>query len=163
MKEPKLDDLRPGLRIDKNDLDNEIGMQADTYFRVAEACALAASRRDEAKSLMDEEQSRAGARARANAAAKDEKATEAQVKEQANKDRKFLEARDAYLQAKSAADLWVAMREAYDMRGKMLREMAQLQIAGYYQVQAVGGKTRRDVEEITRDTNRRLMRSAGKA
>lgn len=153
-------DLQPGLKFDRDDLDSEIGMQADTFYRAAEACALAASRRDEAKSTMDEELSRAASRARSAAIDNDEKPTEAYVKEQAAKDKKYLDARNAYLKLKLEADLWVGMREAYDMRAKMLKVEAELQIAGYYQVSAVGGRRARQIGEITNETNRAMLRRA---
>ena len=161
-REPTLQELQPGLRIDRDDLDSEIAMQADTFYRVAEASALAASRRDEAKSATDEELSRAAGRVRADAAARDEKPTESYIKEQSGKDRKYLDARNVYLKAKLEADLWSAMREAYDMRAKMLGKEAELQIAGYYQVASVGGRRQRQIGEITNESNRAALRRASK-
>lgn len=159
---PTLQDLQSGLTIDRDDLDSELAVQADMYYRVAEACALAASRRDEAKSTMEDELSRAASRARSAAAANDERATEAYVKEQAAKDKKFTDARNAYLRAKLEADLWSSMRDSYDAKGKMLREMAQLFIAGYFQATAVGGRRARQVGEITNEQNRAELRRASK-
>lgn len=160
--EPTLQELQPGLIIDRDDLDNEIAMQADTYYRVADACSMASSRRDEAKSIMEDELSRAAKRVRESAAANDEKATESFVKEESSRDKKYLEARNAYLKAKSEADRWSNMRESYDMRAKMLRELAELHIAGYYQVSAVSGRRQRQVGEITNETNRAALRRASK-
>lgn len=161
VEEPSIDRLRAGLRIDRDDLDSEIATQADSYFRVAEACALAASRRDEAKADMEEESARAANRVRLEAASHDEKITEAQIKEQTSKDKNYLTYVQAFLKAKSEADLWVAMRESFDMRGKMLRELAQLHIAGYYQITAVKGVGRQSQDIATAQT-RRAMRSASR-
>lgn len=152
-----LQDLQPGLKIDRDDLDREIAVQADTYYRVADACTMALSRRDEAKLLMEDEASRAALRVRSDAAGKDEKITEAFVKEQSGRDRDFLEARTAYLKAKGEADAWTNMREAYEMRSKMLKELAELQIAGYYQASAVGGGRQRQVSDIAYESNRAAL------
>lgn len=159
-KDITLAELQSGLRIDRDDLDNEIATQADTYYRVAEASALAVSRRDEAKTQMEEELVRAALRVRSEG--KDEKLTEAFIKEQSSRDRKYTDARSLYLKAKSEADLWGAMRDAYEMRAKMLKAEAELHIAGYYQTSAVSGRAQRQVGEIANEGNRAALRRASR-
>jgi hypothetical protein len=127
-------DLKETLRIDKHALDSAIEKQASTYFRVAEQSALAQSRRDQAKADMDSEFAEACNAARAKAAKTDAKITEAMVKEQAEHNRSYKEAVDAYLDTRKDADLLQALERSFEQRGKMLRELAQLYIAGYYQM-----------------------------
>lgn len=151
-------DLRERIHFDRHALDEAIEEQSGLFLQVSEAFTLAVSRRDAAKSAMEQEFARACGRAR-----REEKKTEAAVKEAAQLDKKFLETEGEYLTAKQEADMASTLRESFDMRGRMLREMAQLYIAGYFQLSAVGDKTKRNVDDAASRDARRILNEARKA
>lgn len=152
-------DLRERINFDRHALDEAIEEQAGLFLEVSEAFTLAVSRRDGAKSAMEQEFARACGRARRA----EEKKTEAAVKEAAQLDRKYLEAEGEYLTAKQTADMASTLRESFDMRGRMLREMAQLYIAGYFQLSSVGDKTKRNIDDAASRDARRILNEARKA
>jgi hypothetical protein len=158
-----LRELRGSLRIDRNALDEEIAEQPDLFYRAAEAHAFAVSRRDEAKASMDEAFALASDHIRRMHEKNNAKLTEAMVKELANQDADYNEAVNLYLEAKKTADLYAGLRESLDQRGKMLREMAQLYCAGYYQVVSVGGGVRSKVNEDALQRSRQALNESRQA
>lgn len=132
-----LDEFRNYLEIDKDGLDEAIERQAALYFKVAEHGAYAQSRRDQAKADMDSMFATACDKARTRAAKSDTKITEAMVKESAETSELYKQAVRDYLEAKTDAELLQALERSFDQRGKMLRELAQLFISGYFQVSGV--------------------------
>lgn len=150
--------LRDRIRFDRDALDDAIEEQAGLFLQASDEQATAVSRRDQAKSIMEEEFAAACDRARRGRS--EERKTEAAVKEAAQLDRQYKKADNEYRELKLAADLATALREAFDMRGKMLREMAQLYIAGYYQTNAVSGKDRKEVADREHAANRATLHEA---
>lgn len=148
--------LRKRISFDRDALDDAIEEQAGLFLECADEFAMAVSRRDEAKSNMDQEFARACDRARKKA----EKTTEAGIKEAAQLDKKYIDAENGYRDAKLEADMAGSLRESFEMRGKMLREMAQLYIAGYYQASGVGGKVKHAISVDAAATARRTLNTA---
>jgi hypothetical protein len=150
-------ELREKIKFDRDALDDAIEEQSGLFLEAADAHALAISDRDLAKSEMEQEFARACDRARNG-----EKKTEAAIKEAAQMDKKYKAAEKRYLDAKLNADYSVSLRESFDMRGKMLREMAQLFIAGYYQASSVSGHIRKEVDDRVASSNRAALNGARK-
>jgi hypothetical protein len=148
--------LRDKVAFDRDALDDAIEEQSGLFLEASDAVANAMSLRDEAKSLMDQESARACDRARKG----EDKKTEAAVKESAQLDKKYLLAEAQYRHAKLAADLATSVRESFDMRGKMLKEMCQLYISGYYQASGVGGKVKREIDRDAATSARVQMNRA---
>ena len=146
--------LRRKIAFDRDALDDAIEEQAGLFLQCADAVAMAISRRDEAKSAMDLEFAKACDRARTGAI---EKKTESGIKEAAQLDKKHMAAEAAHRDAKLEADLASSLRESFEMRGKMLREMAQLYIAGYYQAAGVGGRIRREINDDAAASARKTL------
>lgn len=133
------DYLRGKINIDRDALHEGIEEQPGLFFAAADALALAFSVRDQAKTEMDNEYSRACGRAREQKDEDGKKPTEGAIKEAAQLDKKYLAAEAAYRKAKLDAETAVALRDSFEMRAKMLREMSQLFLAGYFQASSVGG------------------------
>lgn len=130
--------LRSKINIDRDALHEGIEEQPGLFFAAADALTLALSLRDEAKTEMDNEYSRACGRAREKKDEDGKKPTEGAIKEAAQLDKKYLAAEAAYRKARLDADIAAALRDSFEMRAKMLREMSQLFLAGYYQASGVG-------------------------
>lgn len=134
-------ELKQHLRIDRNSLETELEAQADLFYEVCEHHARAISRRDELKTASEEQYALCADAIRRG----EDKVTEAHVKEQVSMDKDYLDACATFLEAKKLADLFAGLRDAFDQRGKMLRELAQLYLGGYYQAVRVesGGSVMR--------------------
>lgn len=144
--EDRLAELKGHLLIDRNELETELEKQSELYYEVCEAHARASSRRDELKVAMEEQYAISADSIRRAAEEEKAKITEASIKEQVILEKDYLDATAAYLEAKKLAELYGGLREAFDSRGKMLKELAQLYISGYYQVARVdsGGSAVRE-------------------
>lgn len=156
MSKPTIDELRSYLQIDRNTLDEEIESQASLFDQVAERAVMAISVRDEAKADMEITYAKCSDNARRAAIEAGEKITEAAVKEVASMSKAYLQAEKDYREAKQQADIWDALRSSFDQRGKMLRELAQLWIAGFYQARGVGASRRRVEEETVKGIKERI-------
>jgi hypothetical protein len=129
-----LDDLRDGLRIDKNDLDNALMDQPDAYWRVSEAYVMACSRRDEMKYDIEQASAELDKQFRREAEKSDEKLTEKSLTAQIETSPKIITLRKEYAQMRLKADLLSAMKESYADRSKALRELSQLYSSNYFTV-----------------------------
>lgn len=124
--------LRDGLKIDRDVLDEEVISQPNEYFHASEGHVLAAARRDRKKHDLEVEVAKLDKDVRDFMAVSGERATEASVKAQINREPDFHRAHTAYLEACLEADRWEAMRNAYRQRADMLRSLVQLHQTGYF-------------------------------
>ncbi len=131
--------LREGLLIDRNRLDEELEKQAEAFYEVCEAHAQAVSLRDELKTGTEEQYAISATKIRAEFEKGGERHTEAQVKEAVSMDKEYLDSCASYLDAKKLSDLLAGLRDAYDQRGKMLKELAQLYLGGYFTTTRIEG------------------------
>lgn len=151
----ELDDYRKMLKIDRHNLDEELIQQASHFMGVAEAFALAVSKREFAKEEVNRVAARLYVRFRKNQA-EGEKVTEAQINAKISKHEDHIAARDGYKQASEDADRWLALKEAFHQRSFMLRELARLYDAGYWQPNSSAGKSPRDHERDVQRTRKTL-------
>jgi hypothetical protein len=149
-------EFRSGLQVDRNALDEDIEGHSGKYLRVQEEYVLECSLRDEAKSALDQQWAESSDAARRALTKSKEKFTEAQVKEWVAVHEPYLEAVSNYQEKDKQARLLGAMVAAYEMRGKMLRELAHLYVSGYFAVAAVRGATA-DTREADAELARKLM------
>lgn len=158
----EVDLLRVGLKIDKEALDDEIINQPTLFVQAADLSALAFSRRDEAKAALDQTYAIVCDSIRTEAAKRGEKLTEARVKELGEQDQDYINATNEYLALKRKADEAYNMREGYDQRARMLKELVALHLAGYWSSSSASGskhkiddaaaaRGRRAYESIKRD------------
>ena len=135
----KIAEFRGALKIDRRSLDEAVEQHAELYLRVQEAYVFAKSIRDERRTAMDEVYAEQSESARKQLSKSGEKWTESQVKDWVAVSKEYLDAQANYQETSKRAELLGVMVAAYEQRGKMLRELAQLFIAGYFTLNAVRG------------------------
>ena len=130
-----IDEFRSYLNIDKHNLDNEIVQQPSLLFEVSEAYAEAAAERDrlkEALAIVD---------ATLDASVREElnggKVTEAIVKNRIQSDPAHENSFNEYIEAKQKADVLGALKDAMHQRGYLIRDLAALYTANYFESNAV--------------------------
>jgi hypothetical protein len=136
-----LDDLRDGLKIDRNDLDTALMEQPDAYWRVSEAYVMACSRRDEIKMERDQAMAELDRQFRQEAEKAGDKLTEKSLQSQIDLSPKIIDYRKKYARACLQADLLAGMKESYRDRSGALRELAQLFASNYFTV-STGSRAR---------------------
>ena len=150
------ENLKAGIPIDRFALDDECIEQVSRYSRAGEEHALAVSRRDEAKTAVDEIASLCADEARRELSRDGGRATDSSVKEYVTSHKDFLDATARYLDAKKEADLFASLRSDYDQRAKMLTELIKLYLANYFAKEAVKGSGR-DLSEHTAEKAREAL------
>ena len=127
-------DLRKCLRIDKNDLDNELIRQPELFYHASTSYALCVSQRDQAKLDLERAEAEADSKIR-RAAVKDDKVkkiTEAEIVARRAMAPEVREAQDSYLSARAAVERAAALRDAYQQRGYAVKDLVNLYVSGYY-------------------------------
>lgn len=150
------------LKIDRFRLDDMLVEQPQVYWEVANAYALAVSRRDELKERSVFVMATVSNRIRTES---EKKPPEAAIAHMIELDEEYTAARGAYLKAKTTADELIALKGAYEQRAHMLRDLAQLYIAGYFsddsvrRQQAASDQTATSVARKRISTKRQALRS----
>ncbi len=124
-----IDDLKQYLQVDKHALDEELVRQPSLFYRISELYVEAVAVRDSQKeklAVIDAEIEQEIRRKLGN------KCTEGKVKGILLLDEDHHQAAEMYLDAKRKADQLQALKEAFHMRGYMLRDLAQLFISNYF-------------------------------
>ena len=137
----RLREFRDNLKIDKHDLDTMLIEQAGLYHSVSDESALAMSRRDKAKGVMEETYSQTYLDIRRKNAK--DKPSETTLKHMVEVDETYLEAQTEYLRLKKLADRWGALVTAFHDRSYMLRELATLYVSGYFMDSSAGSTANR--------------------
>lgn len=151
------EDLKKRLEINKAALDEEICQQPMMFQDVAEAYEDAVATRDalkESLATIDAELFR-------DYKIDDPKATEAMVKSLVQTDKEHKKAFLAWLEAKTIASRWGALKDAFESRGNMLKHLASLYVTGYYEVTSYQGTHATDTALYKE--RRRVMGEARKA
>jgi len=158
-----IDEFRAYLAIDKHRLDEELMAQPGLFFKVSDEYALACADRDTAKDDLARLTAEIYPKVKANLE-KAGKATEAAIQAGIALDKKHQAAVKVYSDARYWADLTLALKEAFIQRSYMLREMAHLFSANYFDRAVVEGTGRRgeslkadaikEQMSTRRDTNR---------
>lgn len=144
----------PSLQIDRDNLHEELMAQAFNYCEVAEECARAVSNRDDWKERVSVAKAEAYLRIRTAADNDGLKVTEASLAAQIELDPTYREAVENYQLWKLTVGELEAARDAWDQRGRMLKELASLWIAGYYGQNSVKGGDADDL--VVTNVKRRL-------
>lgn len=130
--ESDFEELHELLKIDQNALDEALSMQADLYYRVAEACAYAASRRDAAYEAIKETDARLNMEIRQNLENEGEKVTEGRVQAMVLEDSDHRDAVQHHLECKLEYDRLTALRDSFSQRNYMIRGMVDMYGMGYF-------------------------------
>ena len=127
------------LELDKNALDQEISQHPDLLFKVAEAHVEAIAERDSLKEQLATVDATLDAKIRLELDNAGEKVTESIVKNQVQSHPLHKSAFDDYSAAKKDADVLGALRDSFNSRGHLIRDLAQLHMAQYWENTSVTG------------------------
>ena len=154
-----LDDLQANLKIDKNDLDNELIKQPTHYYRVAKEFANAVARRDAAKLELSREAARLDREIRQEARDAKEKITETEVLKLVQEHEDYGWAMQGFQDAEKEVNLLQALKEAFTQRSYVLKDLVGLWTQGYYGAGEHGTKLDRKHEsnrgELAQERRRR--------
>lgn len=124
--------LRNRLKIDRNELDKSVEEQAQVFFEVCEQHVNAISHRDEARDKLSRRDAELARETRQGLEKSGARATEAIINDSVmlHKDHIDLSAELAVI--KKQTDLWGILRDSFDQRMRMIRELVNLYAIGYY-------------------------------
>ena len=123
----KLTEVLQVLHIDKNNLDEELIGQSQTYYLAASDYAQAVSLRDATKEKLAQADADLDAAYRLG-----EKKTETQIKNLITLDPEHIRVFNEYNEAKLEAAKIQALMEALSQRNDALKELCKLYISGYW-------------------------------
>lgn len=126
------DQLTEALKFNKHDLDTAIIQHSELFHRASETVAYWQSVRDEAKKKMEESYAKNSLSIRDETNKDGRKITEDAVKQLTLLDEDYQAVINFYLKAKYEADRWSALKDAFSSRGYMIKEIAELWKASYF-------------------------------
>ena len=132
-----IDEFRSYLKIDKHALDQELEEQPMLLFQISEAFVKAAAERDMLKEQLATVDANLDHAAREDYA--DKKYTEAMIKNEVQTNKKHDLAMLKFLKAKEQADLLFALKESFQSRGYMIRDLCSLYNANYFEEASAKG------------------------
>lgn len=145
MSNKNMNRLREQLLIDRDALSDCLIEQPQLYYDVARGHAESVARRDALKLDVEEVQAEVDKRIRTDAAFLVVKVTEAAIQQQIKLDAKVTDLAHRSLQAREETDLWAALREAYQQRSFMLRELVALHVSERHDVALSNGAGQRPI------------------
>lgn len=125
----RFEELRQGLSIDPEDLDRCLVQQPDLYYHVAELYANALSEKDGAKLDLEEASADLDMQLRKDAQEKEERITEEGFKQRLRASPVIKKLNRSFLELREQADILLALKESYQQRSFMLRELVARQIS----------------------------------
>jgi len=131
-----IDEAKTNLQINTNALDKECERLPQIFWHVSEKYSEAIDMRDTAKHALDKVWSEK------YLAAKATKASDKTAEETADTDSTYDTLYKDYLFLKKLAEDWSSMKEAYEKKTVMLRELCSLLASGYYSNIAVKEQTK---------------------
>lgn len=150
-----LEEAQGALVIDTKKLDEECRFQPELFYEVAKQSVEAASERDALKETKDRVWSSTFVKEKMEGKLEGKSLSDKTAETFADVDEEVVKAIDSYLGKKKEADEWTALKEAYQQRAVMLKELCGLQISGGYGEIAVKSKV---VEDTKYDKIRKKMR-----
>lgn len=134
-----LDQLQDQLAIDRDDLDTCLSDQPNLYFHVADVYTRAIADREKAQSELSMTKARIDREIRHASAEEGTKRTEASIEKEMKGDKRYHEARRIWEDKAALAERWGALKESYQQRSFMLRELVQLYISERHDVAGQSG------------------------
>lgn len=151
-----LEDYRQCLAINKHALDDEIMEQSDVFYRVSERVALSVSLRDSAKDELARARIKIELKLRKSVASGTGRVTDKEILAKVDGNKKVIALVDIYLQKRTDADLWFALKESFIQRSYMLRNLGSLYVAGYFVERIVQGKDKQSQDTAFALAEKRL-------
>lgn len=133
--------LRDEVAISKYELDDEVQKQPVLYLEASELYMSCIDRRDYFK----EQVVRVSADVAASLRESGEYKTEAAIKEALENSLQVADAKDRFAFWVRKSNICLTLREALDQKGKMLRELVNLYVSGYFQNSAAGAAANKAV------------------
>lgn len=149
-----LEDAKESLQINRNRLDSMCSEHPQSFFNVSEALAKAIDLRDTLKDELGKVSARLSKDIRQEFVLNGEKITEVRLEQEVLLRREYTSSFEDYMEAKLNADYWQGMRDSFMQRGRMLQEVCQLHLAGYFSEIAV--KTP-EIEKVSYDGARKRI------
>ena len=137
------DILRTRIKIDRDALDKSVEEQAQVFLEVCDRHVNALSLRDEARDKLARHDAQIALETRQKAEREKTRITEAVVNDSVMLHPDHIRLSTELLEIKKRADLWGVLRDAFDQRMRMIRELVNLYAIGYYG--ATGAVTPRNV------------------
>lgn len=131
--QPTLSDLQQQLAIDKATLDDEVIRQPVLFYNISEQLTDAIAERDAAKEELNSIDAELDGTWRRKLSKADSKVTEKMVANCVQTSAEHEKAFDMWLTAKTKADKLLALKEAFQQRSYMLRDLVSLYSANYYE------------------------------
>lgn len=124
--------LKEKLKIDKNDLDEELIQQSQLYYEAGSQYAKAASRSAFLKEQLRKVQSEVDLEIRAQAIEAGDKVTETMVYNKSILDPRYKQAFYEYATSCQEVDEMSALKEAFSQRAYLLKDLVALYLNGYF-------------------------------
>jgi uncharacterized protein YecT (DUF1311 family) len=128
-----LDELKQELKIDKSCLDDEVIRQPVLFYTVSEQLTEAVAERDAAKEEMNVVDAELNAHYRTKLAKTASRVTDNLVTSHVQTDKRHEKAFMVWIEAKTKADKLQALKEAFQQRSYMLRDLVSLYSTNYYE------------------------------
>lgn len=143
------------LRIDQNALDEELERQVLSFYEVSRMLALYTSRRDAAKQMLQTVEAEVDSRLRRKMSKTDKRSTEKELDALRRTDAEVRKANDALLELNAITGQLAVLKEAFQQRSYVLKDLVALFVANYYASSSAGAKA--DVREIDARVARQAM------
>ncbi len=156
-------ELEQSLHIDDDALDRCLTEQPGLFYHVATALAQANSQRDLLKLQLDEAMAEADGHERDLAFKREQKITEAAIQNSIKARPDIQKLQRACLEARTEAERWSALKEAYQQRSYMLKEIVGMRLAEFYSLgvergAASGHRDLGDMNQARAEQKRRVQR-----
>ena len=127
-----LDEFRSELIIDKHSLDDAIVAQPHLFFRVSEIFTEKMNDRDILKDRVKRLNAKLDQLIRKRAAEDGDRITETAIITEILYDTGYKDLRDEYLRAEYICEKWALLKDAFNQRSYMIRDLVNLYLANYY-------------------------------
>ncbi len=132
-----IEEFRKYLQIDRSSLDDEVMRQASLLFAVSEASIEATAERDALKDNLLQIEAALDKEIRHDFETTKTKFTETQIKSLILMNGSRVQTNDDYLASKTKADKLIALKEAFQARGFMIRDLCSLYSANFFESSSV--------------------------
>lgn len=155
---PSVSQLQSRLEIDEEDIDAALLAQPDLYFHVSEYYVEAVAERDAIKLHLEEARAELYEQFRKQALDREEKITEAALQNKLTVAPRIKELERAYLETQTNTNKLSALKESFQQRSFMLRELVARSIARLGNLSLERGITssRRDLADAVHEATGRM-------
>lgn len=151
-------EFRKYLLIDKKRLDDAVTQQPSLFFEISEALAEAIAARDLAKEQLANVDADLDKDIRLQLETAGKRATETIVASMVQADPEHQNSFNTYVDVKKKADILMALKDAFQQRGYMLRDLCQLYVANYFEDDSI--KANSNTDRVAYEEKRKLLRDA---